>query len=46
MKKILLIFIFIAIIQQIFVCFQMKNADKITPQNLYEITLIKNGVAR
>ena len=46
MKKILLIFIFIAIIQQIFVCFQMRNIDDIKPQTLYEITLIKNGVAR
>ena len=46
MKKIIFIFIFIAIIQQIFVCFQMKNADNLKPQDLYEITLIKNGVAR
>ena len=46
MKKIIFIFIFIAIVQQIFVSFQMKNADKITPQQMHEITLIRNGVAR
>ena len=26
--------------------FQMRNCDSISPEQMYEITLIKNGVAR
>lgn len=47
MKFILIIsFILIVIGQSVLYNYQMKNIDKISPQQMYEITLIKNGVPR
>ena len=46
MKKILIAFVFIAIIQQLFISFQMRNIDDLNPNDLYEIVLQKNGVTK
>ena len=43
MKKILLLALIIGLFQM-FSAYQMRNADKVTPNQMYEITLIKNGV--
>lgn len=43
MKKILLLVLIITL-SQMFSAYQMRNADKNNPNQMYEITLIKNGV--
>lgn len=46
MKKFLLIALILIIAQQILFTYQTRNIDKVSSEELYEIALIKNGVAR
>lgn len=39
-------FILIVIGQSVLYNYQMRNVDNVSPQQMYEITLVKNEVAR
>lgn len=45
MKKILLLVLIIGLANWFF-CFQARNAKKNDPNQMYELTLIKNGVTK
>ena len=44
MKKIILIALILIIAQQILFSYQMRNVNNVTPEQMYEITIEKNGV--
>jgi hypothetical protein len=46
MKLLIGLLVLVAIGQSVLFHFQMKSVSKVSPEQMYEITLIKNGVAR